>query len=171
MNPLLLVDFYKVHHTKMYPENMDVLYSNFTPRKSRMNGVNEVVFFGLQFFVKNILQNRFDKYFFKKPLNDIINEYKQEIDVDTSHIEKLWILGYLPIEIKALPEGTLSPIGIPLLTIKNTHSDFGWLTNYLETLLSCELWQPITSATIAYEYKKLLSKYALETTGSDEFVQ
>jgi nicotinamide phosphoribosyltransferase len=33
------------------------------------------------------------------------------------------------------------------------------------------LWQPITSATIAYEYKKILEKYALETTGTTEGVQ
>ena len=58
-----------------------------------------------------------------------------------------------------------------MLTIKNTHPDFAWLVNYLETLMSCMLWQPMTSATIAYEYKKLLSKYALETTGSADFVQ
>jgi nicotinamide phosphoribosyltransferase len=58
-----------------------------------------------------------------------------------------------------------------MLTITNTHKDFGWLVNYLETLISCMLWQPITSATIAYEYKKLLNKYALETTGSTEGVQ
>lgn len=56
------------------------------------------------------------------------------------------------------------------MTITNTHSNFAWLVNYLETLLSCSLWQGITSATIANEYKKLLTKYAIETTGSDEFV-
>ena len=66
---------------------------------------------------------------------------------------------------------SLVPIGVPCLTITNTHPDFGWLVNYLETLISCSLWQPITSATIAYEYKKLLNKYALETTGSTEGVQ
>ena len=58
-----------------------------------------------------------------------------------------------------------------MLTITNTHPDFGWLVNYLETLISCMLWQPITSATIAYEYKKILNKYALETTGNTEGVQ
>lgn len=101
----------------------------------------------------------------------IIEEYKKHIPVDTKHIEALWDLGYLPIEIKAVEEGTLVPIGVPCFTIKNTHPDFAWLTNYLETLISCMMWQPITSATIAYEYKKLLTKYALETTGSTEGVQ
>jgi len=102
----------------------------------------------------------------------IINEYKKHIPLDDySHIEALYDLGYLPIEIKAVPEGTLVPIGVPCFTIKNTHPDFGWLTNYLETLISAMMWQPITSATIAYEYKKLLSNWAIKTTGSAEGVQ
>jgi nicotinamide phosphoribosyltransferase len=58
-----------------------------------------------------------------------------------------------------------------MMTITNTHPDFGWLVNYLETLISCMLWQPVTSATIAHEYKKILDKYALETTGNTEGVQ
>lgn len=179
MNPLLLTDFYKVHHNKMYPEGMTMIYSNLTPRKSRIPGVDKIVFFGLQHFILEYLIKSFNTEFFAKnrglPRNiyreAVIEKYKKYIPVDTKHIEALWDLGYLPIEIKALPEGTLCPIGVPCLTIRNTHSDFAWLTNYLETLMSCMLWQPITSATIAYEYKKVLTKYALETTGSSDFVQ
>jgi nicotinamide phosphoribosyltransferase len=179
MNPLLLVDSYKIHHTKMYPEGMTKLYSNLTPRKSRIDGVNKVVFFGLQHFILEYLIEKFDKEFFlfengERDIEDkeiIISQYKRHCPVDTKHIEALWDLGYLPIEIKALDEGALCPIGVPCLTITNTHPDFAWLVNYLETLISCMIWQPITSATIAYEYKKVLSKYAIETTGSDEFVQ
>ncbi len=184
MNPLLLTDFYKVHHQKMYPEGMTLLYSNFTPRKSRIPGIDKVVFFGLQHFCLEYLIKAFDKEFFysqarRTPVMEgygrlkkiAIDQYKKHIPVDTTHIEALWDLGYLPIEIKAVPEGTLVPIGVPCFTIKNTHPEFAWLTNYLETLISAMMWQPITSATIAYEYKKLLTKYALETTGSADFVQ
>jgi len=181
MNPLLLVDSYKIHHTRMYPEGMTKLYSNFTPRKSRMQGVDKVVVFGIQHFVLEYIIKQFNEQFFRisdrteswdKSLKEsIISEYKRHCNVDITHIEALWDLGYLPIEIKALDEGTLCPIGVPMLTITNTHPDFGWLVNYLETLISCMLWQPITSATIAYEYKKILEKYAIETTGSTEGVQ
>ncbi len=174
MNPLLLVDSYKIHHTRMYPEGMTKLYSNFTPRKSRMNGVDKVVVFGIQHFILEYLIKKFNKEFFgigefmsmrtvKTFKPRIIEQYKRHCNVDTKHIEALWDLGYLPIEIKALDEGTLCPIGVPMLTITNTHPDFGWLVNYLETLLSCMLWQPMTSATIAHEYKKILTKYAKET--------
>lgn len=171
MNPLLLTDFYKTNHQNMYPNGTTLIYSNFTPRKSRIAGIDKVVFFGLQQFIKKYLIEKFNEDFFNRDIDEIIEEYKYAINVDTSHIKDLHEVGYLPIEIKALPEGTLCPIGVPCFTIKNTNPDFGWLTNYLETLISCQLWQPITSATIAYEYKKLLSKYAIETTGTSDFVQ
>lgn len=186
MNPLLLTDFYKIHHTRMYPDNMTKLYSNLTPRRSRIDGVNKVVVFGIQYFILEYLIKAFNRNFFYKndriqwerqivdgndygarnPLSIkkyIIEEYTRHCQVDIKHIEALWDLEYLPIEIKALPEGTLCPIGVPMLTITNTHPDFAWLVNYLETLLSCTLWQAMTSATIAHEYKKLLTHYAKET--------
>lgn len=178
LNPLLYVDSYKIHHNRQYPEGMTKLYSNLTPRKSRMEGVNGVVTFGIQHFVLEYLIKQFNEEFFNlngqrnKQIKDVvIMQYQRHCQVDTKHIEALWDLGYLPIEIKALDEGTICPIGVPMLTITNTHPDFGWLVNYLETLMSCMLWQPITSATIAYEYKKILEKYALETTGTTEGVQ
>lgn len=183
INPLLLTDFYKVHHFRQYPDNMTKLYSNFTPRKSRIKEIDKVVVFGIQHFVLEYLIKQFNKDFFHTPTrktaklnpgevfdsiakekkDKVISEYKRHCPVDTKHIEALWDLGYLPIELKCLDEGTLCPIGVPMLTITNTHPDFAWLVNYLETLLSAMLWQPITSATIAHEYKKLLTKYALET--------
>jgi len=155
----------------MLPENTTRIYSNFTPRKSRIKGIDKVVFFGLQHFILTYLIKLFNEEFFIKGWDDLDKEYKRHINVETDHINKLWTLQYLPIEIKAVEEGTLVPIGVPCFTITNTHPDFGWLTNYLETLISAMMWQPITSATIAYEYKKLLNKYATETTDSTEGVQ
>lgn len=115
MNPLLLTDFYKVHHNKMYPDGMTLLYSNFTPRKSRIPGVDKVVFFGLQHFCLEYLIKAFNEEFFGKldPNSDkryfdregVIVEYQKHINVDAKHIAALWDLGYLPIEIKAVPEG------------------------------------------------------------------
>ncbi len=171
INPMLLTDFYKVHHHRMYTKGTTMIYSNLTARKSRLEGVNSIVFFGLQHFIKTYLIDYFNKNFFQKDWEELDKEYKFAVDVDTSHIKKLHELGYLPIELKSLPEGMRCPIRVPCMTIRNTKPEFYWLTNYLETLLSCQLWQPITSATIAAEYWKILSKYAKETTGSDAGVQ
>jgi nicotinamide phosphoribosyltransferase len=84
-------------------------------------------------------------------------------DYDVSHIEALHDLGYLPIEVKSLPEGVKVPIGVPVLTVVNTKPEFFWLTNFLETLISNLLWKPMTSATIAYNYKKNLMDWAKKT--------
>lgn len=183
IQPIAQSDFYKVGHKPMYPQNMTKLYSNFTPRKSRINGINEVVVFGIQYFVKEYLIKQWNENFFGYPQRDVatkkrvLDRYTRLINntlgtaVELSHIEELWDLGYLPIEIKALPEGRMCPIGVPMFTITNTHPNFGWLVNFLETIISCTIWQSSTSATIAHQYRKLLNKYALETTGSTEGVQ
>jgi nicotinamide phosphoribosyltransferase len=82
------------------------------------------------------------------------------------HIEELHEMGYLPLRIKALPEGTLCPLRVPFLTIRNTDTRFGWLTNMLETNMSSASWLPLTSATTAWEYRKCFERYA-KLTGAD----
>lgn len=171
MTPIICTDYYKTEHFKMYPEGTSLIYSNFTPRKSRVSGVDSIVVFGIQHFIKEYLIKKFDKEFFNLPWEDIESVYKYAINTDTRHIEALHKLGYLPLHIKALPEGTRCPIRVPCMTIHNTIPEFYWLTNYLETLISCQLWQPMTSATIAAEYRKILEKYAKKSTGSTDFVQ
>jgi nicotinamide phosphoribosyltransferase len=177
MTPLGMTDFYKVNHAPMYPDGTTKIYSNMTPRKSRMKGVSEIVVFGPQFFVKDIIIDRWNRDFFQRPKQEAIAEFKRLMDytlgVDTvsmEHFEKLHDLGYMPLKIKVLPEGSLCPIGVPMLTITSTVDHAYWLVNYLETVMSAQLWGPMTSATIAYQYRKLLEKYALETGGDIAFV-
>jgi nicotinamide phosphoribosyltransferase len=178
VNCMLLADFYKISHRMQYPKGIEYCYSTWTPRASRMKDVNEVVVFGLQAFIKDKLISLFDNEFFNKKKEDVVSDYKRIIkntlgvsDPETTHIEELHDLGYLPLLIKALPEGTVVPLRVPTMTIQNTNPKFFWLTNYIETLASCELWQPSTSATIAREYRKLLDKAALTTVGNTDFVQ
>lgn len=110
----------------------------------------------------------------KEVINEIKTEYDQflGVDYDMSHIEALWDLGYLPIKVKALPEGTTVPMGVPVLTIYNTKPEFYWVTNFLETIISTLLWKPITSATIAnHFYKNIINKYAQETDKDNPIVR
>lgn len=164
MNPLLLTDFYKIGHYQQYPTGTQKVYSNLTARKSRIANVDETVFFGLQYFIKEYLIDRFDRDFFSRPKDEVVAEYRRIISntigdlPDYKHIEALHDLGYLPIRIKALPEGAKVPIRVPMLTIENTLDEFYWLTNFIESLMSAILWQPITSATLANEYRKLFRK-------------
>jgi nicotinamide phosphoribosyltransferase len=177
-NPFLLTDYYKVGHVFQYPANTTLVYSNLTPRKSRFDDIDEMVFFGLQYFIKEYLIDYFNNNFFRQPKQKVLNDYKRRIITSLGahlptyeHLEKLHDVGYLPIEIKALPEGSKVPMRVPCLTIVNTLPEFYWLTNFLETILSSVIWQPCTSATIAYQYRKLLNRYAAETGVPVEFVQ
>ena len=175
----LLCDFYKLSHREQYPNQTEVIYSTWTPRSNKhFPKVNKVIAFGFQGFVKKYLIDYFDENFFGRPKEDIIYEYKRLVkyalgvaEPVTTHIEELHDLGYLPLEILALPEGTKVPMRVPMLTIRNTDSRFFWLTNYFETLISTELWLPSTSATIADEYRRILTNYAEKTSDNVEFVQ
>src|SRR5574343_337910 len=176
---MLLCDFYKVSHKALYPKGTELIYSTFTPRSSKLSKtqIEDVTVFGIQHFVKEYLINFFNEQFFSQPKQVVVNDYERFLKhtlglsvVDSSHIAALHDLGYLPLEIKALDEGTQCPIKIPVLTIQNTLPEFFWLTNYIETLMSCELWQPMTSATIAREFYKTLSNYANLTGGDLNFV-
>lgn len=177
MNPLLLTDGYKLDHRRQYPEGTSLVYSNWTPRKSRINGINEVVFFGLQYFLKKYIIEDFAKNFFQQPKEEVIRKYTRRINnylgenqVGTKHIEALHNLGYIPMVFKALPEGVSVPVRVPMFTMYNTLPEFFWLTNYFETLLSAVVWMPCTSASIAKQYRKVLNKYAAETSSLEEFV-
>jgi len=174
----LLSDFYKISHKFQYPEGTELIYSTWTPRVSREEDISEIVVFGLQPFIKTFLIDFFNVNFFGKPKEKIKNEYERLIrhtfgieNPDSSHIVDLHELGFLPIEIRALAEGSVVPLRTPVMTIHNSNRKFFWVTNYFETIGSCELWGPSTVATIAHEYRKLLSKAAIETVGDDEFVQ
>ncbi|NOU94871.1 nicotinate phosphoribosyltransferase [Paenibacillus sp. LMG 31456] len=173
----LLCDFYKVSHKNQYPKGTELVYSTWTARTSRIEDINKVVAFGFQSFIKEYLINYFNENFFERTKAEVANEYKRVIkyalgveDPDASHIEALHDLGFLPIKIKAIKEGTLVPIKVPMLTIENTKPEFFWLTNYLETLMSCQLWMPATSATLAFEYRKILEEFAKLTNGDTSMV-
>lgn len=177
MNPLLLTDGYKVDHRRQYPTGTTLVYSNWTPRKSRIEGVDDVVFFGLQYFIKKYIMQEFDAHFFKQPKEEVVKKYARRINtylgenqVGTKHIEDLHDLGYIPMVFKALPEGVSVPVRVPMFTMYNTLPQFFWLTNYFETLLSAVIWLPCNSATIAKQYRKILDRYAAETSSVPEFV-
>ncbi len=165
-NPMLLIDFYKAVHAEMLPKNITKSVSYFTPRMSRVKRWDKVVMFGLQGFIKTYLIDYFNEEFFDKPFEEIIYEYKRIMDAslgkDTYKIDKienLHKLGYLPIEIVALPEGTIVPMHVPMFGITNTHKDFAWLPQALESLVSAEMWHPMLVATVGKTYRDIVNYY------------
>lgn len=177
--PVLLKDGYKVGHKFQYPADTLQVYSNITPRsgKRRVDGGEGTVWFGLQYFIMEYLQRQFEENFFARPRADVVAEYKRRIDnylgpdaVAVDHIGFLHEVGYLPLRIRALPEGTLVPYGVPPMTITNTVDEFFWLTNMLETLMSSVLWKASTSATTAFLFRRVFEEWAEKTGGARAFV-
>lgn len=169
MTSLMLTDGYKLNHHSMYPKGTTKVYSNFTPRSNKFFPKSDKVLVVGTTAVFDFINEEFKANFFSQDKDKVCKELKEEFslycgfDYDVSHFEALHDLGHLPLQVKALPEGTLCPIKVPILTITNTHPDYYWLVNYLETLISCMLWQPLTSATIAFEYRKILEGWAKKT--------
>jgi len=163
-NLILRTDSYKATHWKQYPKNTETVYSYF---ESRGGLFDEVVFFGLQYYLKKYLEgcvvtqahveeaDRFFSMHFGD--RDLFNRSDWEYIVNEYD-------GCLPVSIKAVPEGSVIPTGNVLMTVENTDPRCYWLTNYLETLL-VQVWYGCTVATQSRKMKQVIATY-LEVTGT-----
>lgn len=176
---VLACDGYKTSHIFMDAPGTTEKYYTWTPRSNKfLPEVDKVVVFNIQGMIKKWLIDFWNANFFHLNKEHVVAEYKKYIgaylfnpNVDTKHIEALHDLGYLPLEICAMEEGTLCDIRMPCVTFRNTHPDFAWVAGYMEDIISTCLWQPMTVASIARKYKQLLDAYALETVGNTDFTQ
>lgn len=173
-NPLLMIDFYKATHAEQYPKDMSIIYSPYTPRMSRLKDTDKVVYFGGQMFAKEYLIKAFDILFFSRPEEEIVDEYDRVLtctlgpgSYNSDKIRALHRLGYLPIAMYAVPEGTRTKVGVPQSVFVNTHPDFAWLTNTLETAYSCFMWHIQISAEVGYRYRQIVEKYRDLTCDED----
>lgn len=180
---LHLADSYKLGHMSQYPEGTEQVYSNFTPRSmehfkapSRFK-LDGIIWAGHQGMLEEFVAIWQESFFDRSWENEIKDEYLARVGpfvgpsgIAIEKVEALHKLGYLPIEVCALPEGSFVPTRVPVLTVRNTHKDFAWVTNYIETWLSAELWQMATSATTAFTYRRIMEHYARLTGAPLEFV-
>lgn len=163
-NLILLSDSYKVSHHVQYPPNTTKIYSYFESRGGRHK---DIVFFGLQYFIKRYLcgvvvtnekiaeaKNLYSQHF--GPGTNVFNEAGWQYIVDNHG-------GRLPVVIKSVPEGTVLPYKNCCMTVENTDPACFWLVNFLETLL-VQVWYPMTVATNSREQKKVLT-YFLNQSG------
>lgn len=174
--PANLCDSYKVGHRAMYPAGMTGLQSNWTARGSRVPGADKVVFFGLQAFLQKFLMEYFQEDFFNVARDFVVSRHQDRVEgllqqpFDASHWVALHRLGYLPLRFSALPEGTEVPLRVPMFLVENTHDDFAWLVNYIESVMSAEIWLPTTSATMALRFRRMLDGWAQRTSDTPEAV-
>lgn len=182
LNAMSAVDFYKFGHRKMYPKNTDFVFSNWTARSTKHFPAVEGFFdgkhivMGIQGFLTEFLDHLFEDTFFSQPVETAVDSFIEDIEMATGMpADREWVLslhklGYLPISVKALPEGTAVPAGVPEALFDNTLPGFGHLVNYIETLWSVGNWRAPTVATIALQYRRILEHYARLTGTPLEFV-
>ena len=176
------IDLYKADHRRQYPENTEFVYSNFTPRASHLAPKSrlfdgKVVCLGLQGVIQWLFVDLFNDTFFNQPKEKVVQQYQRRMNaalgdgvVTCDHIGALHDLGYLPLLIKAIPEGSAIGMKIPMFTIRNTHTNFAWLTNYVESAFSSEVWKTCTSASTARQFRMLLDEFAKRTGCAPESV-
>jgi nicotinamide phosphoribosyltransferase len=169
-NPATKYDGYKCDHRRQYPSNSQLVFSNLTARGTRVAGLDKVILFGLQYFTKEYLINDWNENFFQKDVEEVVKKYNRRLNnylgpnqIGDQHIRDLHTLGYLPLEIWSLPEGSNVDLRVPSFVVWNTDARFFWLTNAIETILSTTIWGPCTSATTAVMYRKIFEKWAKQT--------
>ncbi len=171
-------DVYKEFHSRAYHPDVTEVYANFTSRSGKLSNIensDKVAFVGLQYFIKSYLQEEWAEFFNADKVVAVANHKRimsamLGYPVNVKYLEDLHDLGYLPLKIKALPEGTLVPYLVPPMTIVNTKEGFQWLTNMIETVLSCENWPIQTSATTSAAYLKVFKEFANKTGLPSDFV-
>ena len=168
----LMLDDYKLNHPFQYPQDTEEVYANQTARSGKLSNIPNskgVINFGLQMFIIDYLIEDWNIHFFLEDKDYVLRKYSQESGMPLAklgHISALHDLGYIPLEIKALPEGSFVPYGIPLSTTRNTEKEFAWMTNSIESVMSAETWPMINTITTTAEYLRVFHKYA-ERTGAD----
>jgi nicotinamide phosphoribosyltransferase len=161
-NLILLADAYKYSHHQFYYPGTRNVYSYL---ESRGGLFDRVVFFGLQYYLKQYLEGAVITKEKIEEAEELLPQVFGRDDVfDKSRFEYILKVhgGRLPVRIKAVPEGTVVPVHNVLMTIENTDPNCYWLTNFLETLLM-QVWYPCTVASLSMEIKEIVERYYEET--------
>lgn len=156
-NLMLCSDIYKFGHMEQYPPGTTKVYSYLLARSDKK--MSTTLFYGLQYYLKMLTQ---------KPTREMVDEFfeyrKSILGMDASQdikdkMDKLVKLGYFPIRVKAVKEGSKIPVRNVLMTIENTHPDFYWVVGFFESLL-LKVWNTCTVASYSRKLKDLCKKYS-----------
>ncbi len=159
-NPLLATDVYKLGHMEQYCPGTEKVYSHLVARTDK--NFEKTVFLGLQYYLQVFLSKKLEPWMAEEFLNSrkhILGGSSEEVE---RKIRALTALGYFPLKIKAVPEGTVMPVRHVLMTITNTKPGFGWVVGFVESLI-IKIWDEITVAACAYRYRTLVDEMWMRT--------
>ena len=166
-NPLLALDCYKMGHMSQFKPGTEFGYSYYCHRSDRY--FNKGIFFGLQYYLKQYLSTKLTREMGEEFI-EVYNNVLGECPEDIKHkIMGLCDLGYFPLEIKALPEGTIVPTKVPCFTIKNTVKGYHWVVGFVESLL-LKVWYPSTVTTSSRQYKEMIDKFFERSVDEEMYV-
>ncbi|WP_322095293.1 nicotinate phosphoribosyltransferase [Paraburkholderia bannensis] len=163
-NPVINTDSYKASHFVQYPPEATGMFSYIESRGGRYD---RTVFFGLQMLAKEYLcrpvtaQMIDDAKMFFAAHGEPFNE------ADWRYIVEQYG-GYLPLRIRAVPEGSVVPTHNVLMTIECDDPRVFWIASYVESMM-LRLWYPITVATQSWHLRKTIGRYLRKT--SDDLSQ
>lgn len=163
-NILLATDSYKASHSFQYPPGTEYVYSYIESRGGKWPST---VFFGLQVFLKRYLT----KPITEANVDEAAAFYAEHgVPFDRSGWDYIVAKhnGFLPVYIRAVPEGSVIPTGNVLMTIVNTDARCPWLTSYLETALLRAVWYPTTVSTQSWHAKQIIRSFLNETSDYPE---
>ena len=159
---LTRTDVYKFGHRHQYPPGTTHVGSYLESRGTAGPGLEDVVFFGLTYYLREYLGESAAVTAADVDRFAEVSEAILRTPPDVSHLRELAALGRVPLRIRTLPEGTVAAPRVPLMTVENTVPGFGWLVNYVETLLM-KVWCPITVATNGLRFRRLFERLTAET--------
>lgn len=157
-NLILDTDSYKTSHYRAYPPGTTSMFSYFESRGGRYDAT---VFFGLQYLLKEHLEGPTITHWCVLEARDFCKAHG--VPFNTLGWHRIVDLGYLPVRIRAVPEGTVVPVHTPLFTVESTDPETFWIVSWLETML-VRLWYPITVATQSYNIRKTILRYLEKTS-------
>lgn len=165
-NPLLATDCYKINHMIMYRPGVNKVFSYLMARSNKV--MDKTVFFGLQYYLKQYLSMKLTP----EMGEEFIEVQRQVLGSNNEKISKkiraLCELGYFPVKISAVPEGTVVPVRNVLMTIENTHPDFYWCVGFIESLL-LKVWASTTVASRSYQYKQVIREAFVKTVDDSQY--
>ena len=168
-HPIFTCDSYKVVMCTQYPPDVTEVYSYIEARSK--GEYTHTVFFGLQAYILEYLMIPLTEEILDKAttlwqgqgidMNKLLvtRVWNGTDQPDTKSLYDLWkeLIGKpLPIEITSVDEGSVLPIGLPLVAIRNTNPDYFWLPTWLETSLLRAIWYPTTVATQSRSIKNVI---------------
>jgi nicotinamide phosphoribosyltransferase len=177
------VDGYKLGHIDQYIKGTKFVHSNLTPRDDRLARVireqfdGKMDYFGIQMLVIKLV-SAWNESFFSQPKEKVMKAFRRRVknylgspygEGQIEAMGKLHDLGYLPLKIKTLPEGSRVNMKVPVFTVVNTHPDFQWLTNYCETYLSTNIWHTCNAASLSRQYASTSKRWGEVTEAPAEW--